>query len=80
MVILMLAAILTLSAAMSIGSVQPVLGALDLFAVLYVVFLMACMLHGYARTRATASIVRAASRVHQPARTAVLRSRAPTSR
>jgi hypothetical protein len=51
MPILILAAILLLSAILSIGSLQPVLASFALFVALFLVFLMGCMLPGCIRIR-----------------------------
>jgi hypothetical protein len=81
MVIVMLAAMLILSGAISIGTVQPVLAAFVLFAALYVVYLTGCILPGYARTRAASAIGGAPSRVPPTsARPAILGTRLPVSR
>jgi hypothetical protein len=74
MVIGMLAAMLILSGALSIGAVQPVLGYFLLLAVLFLVHLTACMVPGYVRMRAACSTTRTTSRAHQPTGTPVLRS------
>ena len=77
MVIGVLAAILVLSGAISIGAVQPVLHSFLWFGALFLVYLMACMAPGYMKTRSAGATSRAMPQRRQSAAgTAILPSKA----
>ena len=80
MVILALAAMLILSAAISINAVWPVLGAVVLLGILFLLCLTACVLPGYVQVRAASSTARTAARVGPADPVAVPGSRLPASR
>jgi hypothetical protein len=77
MVFLILVGMLVLSAAMAAGTLQPVLAALVPVVTLYLIFLTACVLAGYARTRPIVATPQASAPVPQPATTRVIASRVP---
>jgi hypothetical protein len=76
MVIGILAAILVLSGAISIGAVQPVLHSFLWFGALFLVYLLACMAPGYMKSRSAGAARRAAPLTRRSAGSAVLPSKA----
>ena len=76
MVIGVLAAILVLSGAISIGAVQPVLHSFLWFGALFLVYLLACMAPGYMKTRSAGEPPRATPQTRRSARAAILPSKA----
>jgi hypothetical protein len=76
MVIGMLAAILVLSGAISIGAVQPVLHSFLWFGALFLVYLLACVAPGYMKTRSAGTPARATPPTRRPAGAAILPSKA----
>jgi hypothetical protein len=83
MVILILVGMLMLSAVLSINAVRPIFGVLLLFVALYLGYLTACLLPGYARTRTASPTGRMPPQVRTPATSAIATtgaSGAPISR
>jgi threonine/homoserine/homoserine lactone efflux protein len=76
MVILILTTMLILSAAIPLNAVQPVLGAVVVFGPLYLIYMAACVLSGYAKVRARSS-THAQPLPSHLARPTVLNSRVP---
>ena len=76
MVIGVLAAILVLSGAISIGAVQPVLHSFLWFGALFLVYLLACMAPGYVKSRSAGATRGLAPQTRRPAGTAILQSKA----
>ena len=80
MVFVTLGAILILSSAISINAVQPVLFVFAMFSALYVVVVTACLLPGYARSRAETSAYRTSPQRQPLARPAARISEFPAAR
>jgi hypothetical protein len=78
--ILILAVMLPLGTAISLGSVNPVLPAFALFVALFLAFLGICVLPGYARIRARVLDRRFSPGAHRPAKSPLLSARLPASR
>jgi uncharacterized membrane protein len=76
MVIGILAVILVLSGAISVGAVRPALDAFLWFGSLFLVYLLACMVPGYIKIRIAGATLGAAPQARRSAETTILPSKA----